>query len=94
MPQAKLLQDHVCSLFGRSCHSHNGLLGYIPEQRLKFRIFNSIVSDVIVDDIINDIIALISSTPLTNAETRLDQTQHNNDTELSKGNSNRYYEQC
>ena len=63
------------------------------DQKLKRSIFNPLVNKVIVKlymhgIIINDIIALISSTPLMSSETKLDQTQHNNDTELSKGDSN------
>jgi hypothetical protein len=47
------------------------------------------VSDIIIiDDLIDDIMAMISSAPPTSTETRLDQTPHNNDTELSKGDSN------
>jgi hypothetical protein len=47
------------------------------------------VSDVIIiNDLINDVMALIPSAPPTSTETRLDQSPYNNDTELSKGDSN------
>ena len=68
------------SIFSRSWHG-NGARKFI-DQWFKFRIFNSLMSDIII---IDDIMALILSAP---PETRLDQTPHNNDTELNKSYSN------
>ena len=57
----------------------------VIDQWSKFRIFNSLTSNVII---INDVMALILSAPPTSTEIRLDQTPYNNDTKLSNGESN------
>ena len=72
----------------------------VLDKIFKLRIFNSFMSDVIVD--VGDVIAvgplfddIIRSTQfpspqltVANVETYLDQTPHDNDTELSKSDSN------
>ena len=75
------------------CKSIRAIVPRGTDQKLKHRIFNSLVNKVIIrlyvhGIIINDIIALILSTPLMSSETKLDQTQYNDDTELSKHDSN------
>ena len=60
----------------------NTLRRYITDYRFKFRIFNSLVSDVTIIDLIDDVTrALILFTPPASTETRLDQIPCNNDME-------------
>ena len=92
---SKKLIFAVCAsfcVFSRSWHG-NGPRS-IFDQRFKFGIFNTLMSDVIItNDLIDDIIALILSVPPTSIDARLDQTPNNNETELSKSDSNLHHKQ-